>query len=55
LVDIVIEHPRHGRMVVQGRVRIDTEQEAAYFAKGGVLPFVLGKATGATQPQGGRP
>jgi aconitate hydratase len=54
LVDVVIEHPRHGRTVVQGRIRIDTEQEAAYFAQGGVLPFVLGKATGATQRQGER-
>jgi aconitate hydratase len=51
-VDIVIEHPRRGRTVAKAKVRVDTVQEAAYFAQGGVLPFVLGKAVGATEQEG---
>jgi aconitate hydratase len=54
-VDIVIEHPRLGRSVAQAKVRVDTEQEAAYFAQGGVLPFVLGKAIGVKQQEGNVP
>ena len=47
LVDIAIDHPKHGRQTVQALARIDTAGEVDYFVKGGVLPAVMKKMTGA--------
>ena len=52
-VEIAVEHKVLGRRVVKALARIDTAQEADYFALGGVLPAVMNKLT-LTAPQGER-
>jgi aconitate hydratase len=44
-VEIVVDHKARGRQVFKALARIDTAQEADYFAQGGVLPAVMNKLT----------
>jgi aconitate hydratase len=53
-VDILIDHPRHGRHIVQAQMRIETGEEMNYFLEGGVLPAIMKKLrTRALHPEAG--
>ena len=49
-VQVFVDHPRHGRRDISTRVRIDTAEEARYFADGGILNSVLRRIVDSPTP-----